>query len=64
MSGSIARAHRAMLVGQAPGRKEADNGRPFSGPAGKRLFGWLAGIGIDEDSFRRALEPVSPVLAA
>jgi uracil-DNA glycosylase len=49
----LARARRVMLVGQAPGRLEASNGRPFSGPAGKRLFGWLAGVGIDEDSFRR-----------
>jgi uracil-DNA glycosylase len=49
----LARARRVMLIGQAPGRLEASNGRPFSGPAGKRLFGWLAGVGIDEDSFRR-----------
>ena len=46
-------AHHVMLIGQAPGRVEAGNGRPFSGPAGKRLFGWLAGVGIAEDAFRR-----------
>jgi len=46
-------ARRVMLIGQAPGRVEAGSGRPFSGPAGKRLFGWLAGVGIAEDTFRR-----------
>jgi len=49
----LARPRRVMLVGQAPGRMEAGNGRPFSGPAGKRLFSWLIGIGVDEESFRR-----------
>jgi uracil-DNA glycosylase family 4 len=49
----LAGARRVMLIGQAPGRVEAGNGRPFSGPAGKRLFGWLAGAGIAEDAFRR-----------
>lgn len=44
---------RVMLVGQAPGRTEAGNGRPFSGPAGRRLFQWLASAGIDEAAFRR-----------
>lgn len=42
-----------MLIGQAPGRREAGNGRPFSGPAGRRLFSWLAGVGIEEHAFRR-----------
>ena len=51
----LARHRRVLLVGQAPGRTEAGNGRPFSGPAGKRLFGWLASIGIDERSFRRSV---------
>ena len=49
----LARARRVMLVGQAPGRTEAGSGRPFSGPAGRRLFQWLAGAGIPEDVFRR-----------
>jgi uracil-DNA glycosylase family 4 len=49
----LARARRVMLVGQAPGRSEADSGRPFSGPAGRTLFGWLAEVGIEEERFRR-----------
>ena len=42
----------AILVGQAPGVREADNLTPFSGPAGRRLRRWLepAGLG-DERSF-------------
>jgi uracil-DNA glycosylase len=47
------RAGRVMLVGQAPGRTEAGNGRPFSGPAGRRLFQWLAQAGVSEETFRR-----------
>ncbi|MDW8319469.1 MAG: uracil-DNA glycosylase family protein [Anaerolineae bacterium] len=42
-----------MVVGQAPGRVEAgQTHRPFSGPAGKRLFRWLAEAGWDEAEFR------------
>jgi uracil-DNA glycosylase len=42
-----------MTVGQAPGRHEAEvTHRPFSGPAGKRLFRWLAEAGFDEAEFR------------
>jgi uracil-DNA glycosylase len=42
-----------MTVGQAPGRYEAEvTHRPFSGPAGRRLFRWLAQAGFDETSFR------------
>ena len=41
-----------MMVGQAPGRTEADSGRPFSGSAGRTLFGWLAEAGIEEERFR------------
>jgi uracil-DNA glycosylase len=42
-----------MTVGQAPGRHEAEvTHRPFSGPAGKRLFRWLAQAGFDETAFR------------
>jgi uracil-DNA glycosylase family 4 len=42
----------AILVGQAPGAKEAVDGRPFIGPAGRRLRAWLepAGLGT-EDAF-------------
>jgi uracil-DNA glycosylase len=45
-------AARVMVVGQAPGVKEQGSGRPFSGPAGKRLFQWLAQAGWKEDKFR------------
>ncbi|MGQ9841470.1 MAG: uracil-DNA glycosylase family protein [Anaerolineae bacterium] len=42
-----------MTVGQAPGRHEAEvTGLPFSGPAGKRLFRWLAQAGFAEAEFR------------
>ncbi len=42
-----------MTVGQAPGRHEAGvTGLPFSGPAGRRLFRWLAQAGFDEAEFR------------
>jgi uracil-DNA glycosylase len=42
-----------MTVGQAPGRHEAQvTGLPFSGPAGRRLFRWLAEAGFSEEQFR------------
>lgn len=42
-----------MTIGQAPGRHEAEvTHRPFSGPAGRRLFRWLAAAGFDEAEFR------------
>jgi uracil-DNA glycosylase len=41
-----------MLIGQAPGVKEGPAGRPFAWTAGKTLFGWFAGIGLDEEEFR------------
>ncbi len=41
-----------MVVGQAPGVQERGNGRPFSGPAGKRLFQWFGEAGWKEDEFR------------
>ena len=44
---------RVMLVGQAPGPHELEQGRPFAYTAGRRLFGWLAGIGFSEEEFRR-----------
>ncbi|MER2598201.1 MAG: uracil-DNA glycosylase family protein [Caldilineales bacterium] len=44
-----------MIIGQAPGKTEqAVTRRPFSGPAGKRLFRWLAEAGWDEEEFRAA----------
>jgi len=49
---SGARDADAILVGQAPGIREADNLTPFSGPAGRRLREWLAPAGLgDEESF-------------
>jgi uracil-DNA glycosylase len=45
---------RVMLVGQAPGPREQDYGRPFAYTAGKRLFSWLAEhVGVSEEEFRR-----------
>jgi uracil-DNA glycosylase len=41
-----------MIVGQAPGITETQVGRPFNGPSGRRLFGWLAQAGWEETEFR------------
>lgn len=41
-----------MLVGQAPGIHEGRVGKPFGWTAGKTLFKWFAGIGLDEEAFR------------
>jgi len=46
---------RAMLVGQAPGKVEAEGGIPFSGRAGHTLFRWLARAGIDEKTAREII---------
>jgi uracil-DNA glycosylase len=45
----------AMLVGQAPGPREATDGRPFLGRSGRTLFGWLAQVGLPEPEARRRL---------
>jgi uracil-DNA glycosylase len=42
-----------MLIGQAPGDKEGDLGRPFAWTAGKTLFRWFESIGVDEPTFRQ-----------
>jgi uracil-DNA glycosylase len=52
---SLARNPRAMLVGQAPGKVEAEGGIPFSGRAGRTLFGWLARAGLDEKNAREQI---------
>ena len=39
-------------IGQAPGPREASKGRPFAHTAGKRLFEWVARIGVDEATYR------------
>ena len=44
-----------MLVGQAPGKVEAEGGVPFSGRAGRTLFGWLSRAGLDEESAREQI---------
>ena len=50
---SEARAPRIMLIGQAPGKTEIADRRPFAGRAGKTLFRWLERTGLDEKTFRR-----------
>jgi uracil-DNA glycosylase family 4 len=45
--------NRIMLVGQAPGQTELTKRRPFAGPAGRVLFGWMQSIGIEEETFRQ-----------
>lgn len=49
---SGARSPRVMLVGQAPGRTETSDRRPFAGRAGRTLFRWLERAGIREDAAR------------
>jgi len=41
-----------MLVGQAPGPREGDLGRPFAWTAGRTLFRWFERLGADEERFR------------
>lgn len=41
-----------LLVGQAPGAKEPELGRPFAWTAGKQLFKWFLPLGLDEAQFR------------
>ena len=44
---------KVMLVGQAPGPREMDFGRPFAYTAGKRLFTWFREfLGVEESAFR------------
>ncbi|MCP4004803.1 MAG: uracil-DNA glycosylase [bacterium] len=43
---------RALLVGQAPGSQEAEDGLPFQGKSGQRLFTWLEKAGFSEEGFR------------
>ncbi|MEN9423214.1 MAG: uracil-DNA glycosylase [Pseudomonadota bacterium] len=42
-----------MSIGQAPGIHEAKVMRPFGWTAGKTLFKWFEGIGLDEEAFRQ-----------
>lgn len=41
-----------IIVGQAPGPREGEIGRPFGWTAGKQLFKWFAEIGVEEEHFR------------
>jgi uracil-DNA glycosylase family 4 len=41
-----------MIIGQAPGRHELKALRPFSGPAGRRLWQWFGDLGYTEDYVR------------
>lgn len=43
---------RLMAIGQAPPSESSSHGRPFSGPAGQRLFKWLSEAGWEEEDFR------------
>jgi uracil-DNA glycosylase len=44
---------RVILVGQAPGLREPQAGRPFAWTAGKTLFKWFSEVaGVDESTFR------------
>ena len=44
-----------MLIGQAPGIKEGEFGKPFSWTAGKTLFKWFASTGFEEEDFRSSV---------
>jgi len=44
-----------MLIGQAPGKVEAEGGVPFSGRAGRTLFRWLQQAGLDEATAREKI---------
>ena len=52
---SSSREPLAMLVGQAPGKTEVIDRRPFAGRAGRTMFRWLAEVGIEEDVARRRI---------
>ncbi|MDD2943088.1 MAG: uracil-DNA glycosylase family protein [bacterium] len=51
----LAVVSRVMLVGQAPGPKEGQFGKPFAWTAGRTMFGWFASIGLEEEAFRRSV---------
>ena len=44
---------RIFLIGQAPGPREGALGRPFAWTAGRTMFGWFAGLGVEEERFRQ-----------
>jgi uracil-DNA glycosylase len=56
-----AAAARIVVVGQAPGSRERDSGRPFAHSAGRTLFNWFARMGVSEDEFREKVHIVSVI---
>lgn len=44
---------RVLLIGQAPGPKEGDFGKPFAWTAGKTMFKWFSSCGMEEEDFRK-----------
>ena len=52
---SSSRDPLAMLVGQAPGKTEVVDRRPFAGRAGRTMFRWFAEVGIEEQVARRRI---------
>ncbi|MDX2504218.1 MAG: uracil-DNA glycosylase family protein [Gammaproteobacteria bacterium] len=46
---------KVMLIGQAPGFKEIEVLRPFAWTAGKKLFSWFEGIGMNEKNLRKGV---------
>jgi uracil-DNA glycosylase family 4 len=44
---------RVLLVGQAPGHLSVERGRPFSGPGGRALDGWLQRAGFAPGALHR-----------
>lgn len=40
---------KVMIIGEAPGEREDQSGRPFVGPAGRMLNGFLRRAGLDRD---------------
>jgi uracil-DNA glycosylase len=54
--------HRALIVGQAPGITEPVLRRPFAGAAGRRLRGWFAEVGLDDEDAFRATFAMSSVM--
>lgn len=43
---------RIYFIGQAPGPREGELGKPFAWTAGKRLFSWFETLGVSEEEFR------------
>jgi uracil-DNA glycosylase len=44
-----------ILIGQAPGDREGDLGKPFAWTAGKTMFAWFQALGVDETRFRQTV---------